>query len=180
MLFAILTASACGSKPVLIGKNPQVPVGTDLSGFWLLRESADKIDSGRRGDGEGIFIPPEHFSRTTRPRPTSGPSVQVFIEYGTSLKISQTDFGLFISYDRSVVEEFRFGENREVTIGPIEAMRVSGWEGTSIVVETLDKSGAVLIEKWRLIEDGSVLARELRIMSDEKQLFHRQQLFDRK
>ena len=73
-----------------------------------------------------------------------------FWKFGESLRISQTDFGLFISYDRSVVEEYRFGENRLVSIGPIQAQRVSGWDGPVFVVETLDSDGSILFESWRL------------------------------
>jgi hypothetical protein len=71
---------------------------------------------------------------------------------GTALKVTQTGSGLFFSFDRSVVEEYRFGENREVEVGAITAERVSGWEGRSYVIETLDKDGAKLIESWQLRE----------------------------
>ena len=106
-------------------------------------------------------------------------SAQVFLEYGESLKITQTDFGIFISYDRSVVEEFTFGENRVVTIGPIEALRVSGWEGNSFVVETLDDAGTTLFENWGLEEDGAVLVRNIRISKGETDSVVHQQVFDR-
>ena len=61
-------------------------------------------------------------------------------ETGKSLKVTQTEHGFFVSLDRSVVEEFGFGENRIVTLGPIEAQRVSGWEGATYIVETLDEA----------------------------------------
>jgi len=108
-----------------------------------------------------------------------GASVHVFLQYGTKLKISQTDFGIFISYDRSVVDEFTFGENRVVELGPIEALRVSGWEGNAFVVETLDDTGTTLFESWYLEQDGSVLVRNIRISKGEKENFVEKQHFDR-
>lgn len=108
-----------------------------------------------------------------------GASVRVFLEFGDSLKITQTYFGLFISYDRSVVEEYTYGENHTVAIGPIEATRVSGWEGQSFVVETLDDSGTILYEAWHLEEDGTVLIRDIRISKGETDGFVYQQIFDR-
>lgn len=109
----------------------------------------------------------------------SGSPVEVFLENGAVLKISQTHFGLFISYDRSVVEEYTFGENREVTIGPIEAQRVSGWEDQSFVVETLDKTGATLFETWQISTSGNVLTRSIRISKSDDDSFTTQQTFDR-
>lgn len=107
-----------------------------------------------------------------------GASVRVFLEFGESLKITQTFFGLFISYDRSVVEEYTYGENRIVKIGPIEATRVSGWDGQSFVVETLDDSATILYETWYLEEAGKVLIRDVRISKGETDSFVRQQVFD--
>ena len=106
--------------------------------------------------------------------------MRVFLEFGEDVKISQTEHGLFISYDRSVVEEYTFGEKRLVTIGPIEALRVSGWVGTSFVVETLDGEGSTLFESWQLDSSRAVLARDIRIAKGDTDIYSVQQLFDRK
>ena len=109
----------------------------------------------------------------------AGASAQIFLEYGNLLKITQTDYGIFISYDRSVVEEFNFGENRLISIGPIEAQRASGWDGNLLVVETLDDSGTILYEAWHLESDDAVLVRDIRISKGEAITFEYQQTFDR-
>jgi len=106
-------------------------------------------------------------------------SAQIFIENGKNLKLTQTAYSLFISYDRSIVEEFTFGENREVTIGPIEAQRVSGWDGNAFVAETMDKSGNVLHETWGL-QQADILERNIRLMDGDEEVFSQQQIFDRK
>ena len=192
ILLGVLLLFGCGSKPVLITKNAAVPAGVDLSGSWLVREDSTAKRLSELEEGEGIRIPTTRSQRSrqrqgqghgpggeSRGGRSSGGSARLFLEFGESLKITQTYFGLFISYDRSVVEEYAYGENRLVTIGPIEATRVSGWEGKSFVVETLDDSGTVLYETWHLEEDGTVLVRDIRISKREKDSFVHQQVFDR-
>ena len=119
-------------------------------------------------------------SRTRSSQRSSGMAAQVFLQFGQSLKITQTDHGLFISYDRAVVREFTFGENRLVTVGPIEARRVSGWEDNTFVVETLDTDGTTLFEHWHLDSAGDVLVRDIRMQKGDKEKFSLKQLFDRK
>ena len=105
--------------------------------------------------------------------------MHVFLETGKAVKITQTDFGLFISFDRAVVEEYRFGENREVSVGPISADRVSGWEGSSYVIETLDDNGAKLIEVYQLRDGGRSLQRKITIIDKKVTQLAIKQVFDR-
>jgi len=173
----LLLVAACSAPLVLESKSAAVPPGVDLSGIWLLRDESDmRRPTNNSGLQEGI-IPSGNKESSRRSRGSGGATVPVFLEYGTSLKITQTQYGIFISYDRSVVEEFTFGENRTVQIGPIEALRVSGWEGSSFVIETLDDSRTTLFESWRL--DGGVLIRNIRIAKGEKDSFVQTQMFDR-
>lgn len=106
-------------------------------------------------------------------------AVSVFLEMGTSLKVTQTASGLFFSFDRSVVEEYRFGENRQVSVGAISASRVSGWEHDAYVIETLDKDGAKLVESWRLQQDGNVLQRNIMIWDRGDKQLALEQRFER-
>lgn len=173
---------ACAAAPTLDSKSAATPVGLDLSGRWQLRETpADKSErKGKLAKEPPIYIgDPKRAQRKRRDRRSLQNSVQIFLEHGEQLKISQTGFGLFISYDRSVVEEYSFGENRTVSVGPIEALRVSGWEGKSFVVETLDGSGATLFERWTLSGDGTSLLRDVQIARDEETSLSLQQRFDR-
>ncbi len=192
ILFGVLLLSGCSAKPVLTSKSAAVPVGVDLSGNWLIRKDPTAKQFSAVAEDEGIRIPSSgsHRSRKghgqshdngggSRRGKSGGTSARIFLEFGESLKITQTYFGLFISYDRSVVEEYTYGENGLVTIGPIEATRVSGWEGQSFVVETLDDSGTILYEGWHLEEDAAVLIRDIRISKGEKDSFVHQQVFDR-
>ena len=81
--------------------------------------------------------------------------------------MTQTAHGLFISFDRSVVEEYRFGENRIINVGEVEAQRVTGWEGTQLVVETLDKNSMKMTERLQLLDAGRVLERAITFRSRE-------------
>ena len=177
-LLSLLLLASCASEPLLLSKNPTVPAGVDLSGRWIARSDSNTQRS-RMESGQERLIPTSRPQRSRRQRSTPGSSVQVFIEYGKSLKITQTDFGIFISYDRSVVEEFTFGENRTVSVGPIEAMRVSGWDENAFVVETVDETRTTLYESWYLDADDAVLIRDIRVSNNEADSFFLQQVFDR-
>ncbi len=179
LLIGFLTAASCAPQ-VLISKSVAVPAGVDLSGLWQVREDSDTQRLKNAGASGELLIPLDKTRRSPPRRSWGGASAQVFLEYGKSVKISQSEFGIFISYDRSVVEEYTFGENRRVEIGPIEVLRVSGWEGNSFVVETLDNSGTTLYESWHLDADGSVLIRDIRMGKGETDSLFHQQVFDRR
>lgn len=174
----LLLCAACAAPLVLVSKSAAVPAGVDLSGRWELRGEPNHKRPATRT--QEALIPTGGKQQAQRQRSPRGASVPIFLEYGSSLKLTQTQYGIFISYDRSVVEEYTFGENREIEIGPIEALRVSGWDGNSFVVETLDQSGTTLFESWHLDDDGSILVRDIRIAKGEKSSFVQQQIFDRK
>jgi hypothetical protein len=65
-----------------------------------------------------------------------------------------------------------------VSIGPIEARRVSGWQGDKFVVETLDDSGTILFEAWYLASDGATLVRDIRIAKGDTETYRYKQFFD--
>lgn len=182
-LLAGALVAGCAAKPVLLPKGPAAPSGVDLSGNWVLQEPAGTKRDSAGASEPRIRIPGDSPLRGSQPerssRRSSGPSAQLFTENGSALKITQTSHGLFISFDRSVVEEFTFGENRIVAIGPVEAQRVSGWEGESYVVQTLDEQGYVLTEVWRLAEDGSMLIRDVSMVRKDKQRSFSRQRYSR-
>jgi hypothetical protein len=187
ILVLLIVLSGCAAeRMVFVPKNAAVPVGVNFSGLWQLREdSADTVreitEAERKAAGseESILVPPERETRNKRRRRADGMLVHVFLETGSSLKITQTADGLFISFDRAVVEEYRFGEHREINVGPVEAERVSGWEGATYVIETLDKEGAKLIETYRLADGDRRLLRTIRIEHKEDSHLDIAQAFDR-
>jgi hypothetical protein len=169
---------ACGTAPTLEPRPGGNPEQVDLSGQWTLR--GDMAPPG--GNGQMIRIPPSvrrDSNQPRRQRTPRGASVRVFIESGRNLKVTQTVYGLFFSYDRAIVEEYNFGENRLVSIGPIKAQRVAGWDGEAFVIETMDESGNVLAESWRLEEGGALLVRRMTITEKGKLTLDTRQVFDR-
>lgn len=175
----LLVLFGCVSMPVLVPKSAQAPAGVDFSGQWLLRVDAKSGSAdGHTPGAEARIGDLTRRSRRSRPSKRSS-SVHVFLETGESLKITQTEHGFFVSLDRSVVEEFTFGENREVSVGPIKAQRVSGWEDAAYIVETLDEQGAILREEWHLDGSGDVLVRDIRIIERNEEKLALQQRFDR-
>ena len=182
LLAALL--SACGHNEVLepFGATPQA--GVDFTGLWELRagESADNLSIMRAIDStDGVKN--DRSARSSGMGRPSGRSnsglVHVFLETGRQLKVTQTPYAFFVSIDRAVVEEFRFGEQRMVNVGEIEAQRVSGWDGATYVVETLDKRGMKLTEKFWLSEDRNTLNREITFRSRKLETASVTQLFDR-
>ena len=179
LYLSLVLLASCGSAPTLVSKGAVAPDDIDFTGMWQVRQDPDAerlADNAAIRDG---LILTGRRKEARRRHSGSDRSVQVFLEFGESLKITQTRYGLFISYDRSVVEEFRFGENRIIAIGPIEALRASGWEGNSFVIETLDDAGSILLETWRFDSDTDVLVRTIRISKGEREIFSREQVFDR-
>ena len=156
---AAIAIAACGSGEVLQPRSALVPAGVDFSGRWQLREGQPPATVDSRTDA-GL--------------------VSVFLESGDALKITQTPDGIFISFDRAIVEEYRFGEQREINVGPVVADRVSGWDGASYVVETLDDDGARLVETYRLMDRGNTLVREVVIRRGEKRKLDLRQIFDKR
>ena len=112
--------------------------------------------------------------------PADGPSVFVFLRTASELRITQTPHGLFVSFDRSVVEEYRFGEHRRVNVGPIEADRASGWVSGRYLIRTLDSEGALLEESYALEAGDDVLTRTVTIVHDKKEILALRQTFGRK
>lgn len=178
--------AACAARPVLLARSAVVPDGIDLSGQWQLRVEPGSRPRPPLGADPGIRIPPATSSRNQRratsrnSRGSGGTAVTVFLESGESLKITQTASGLFISFDRSVVEEYRFGEDRPVSVGPIEAHRVSGWEGDRFVTQTLDEAGVILTETWELNAGGELLVRSISMIDGDEETFASVQRFDKR
>ena len=172
-LFAMLLCG-CAAKEVLDPIPGAVPAGVDLSGTWHIR--TDRSDEQERfqdaiqnADGfqGGGFDPIVPTKKSRKRRRNKGGLVHVFLETGDLLKITQTPHALFVSFDRSIVEEFRFGENRMISVGEIHAQRVTGWDGVGLVVETLDKNSMKLSDRYRLIDGGKTMQRSITFRSKD-------------
>ena len=152
----LLMLVACGSEPALITRSGPVPVGVDLTGNWV------------QVSDSGVSQP---SARNT--------AVHVFVKLGKSLKITQTRDGIFVSFDRSVVEEYRYGENRRISVGQITAERASGWAENGYVIETIDEDGALLIDTYRVMNAGESIRRTIVLLDDGRELLSLQHDFDR-
>jgi hypothetical protein len=155
-LVTALLLGACSSNEVLLTRPAAVPSGLNFSGNWVV-----SADTGSTQPAARELL------------------VHVFLETGKALKVTQTDSGLFFSFDRSVVEEYRFGENREISVGAISAARASGWDGRTYVIETLDEEGAKLIETYRMERGGSILLRTMEIVHRNVKKLSREQVLNR-
>lgn len=177
-----LIVLACASGPVLLARSAKVPDGVDFSGVWQLRMEPGAELLRRPGSDSRIVIPPANKQRRVESRGSKrskGSTVHVFLENGELLKISQTVDGLFISFDRAIVEEYTFGENRVISVGPIEAQRVSGWQEDVFVIETLDAQGTLLTESWYIDPANDLLIRDISVSEGDEKQFSARQRFER-
>lgn len=182
----LLVLAGCGSKaPLLVPKDPEPPQAVSFSGLWQLRpgfaDTNRRIEelAGRASRDGGLIRTrtPDGEGRGRRQR--KGSLMHVFLETGSALKITQTDYALFISFDRAVVEEYEFGEHGIVSIGEVTAERAAGWEGERFVIETADDEGARLSETYMLGGDGEVLVRSVSLLYRKQPPVELQQVFDR-
>ena len=183
LVVVALVLSSCAGRDPLPAKSGAVPAGVDLSGRWQLRDDSQATDRAisdieREAAGANEGLIPKSTRKTSSRKKSDDTQVHVFLETGEVLKITQVERGLFVSFDRAIVEEYRFGEQRMANVGPVVADRVSGWENGAYVIETRDKEGAMLIETYRL--DGqNVMIRTIRIVHDDKSKLDVRQVFDR-
>lgn len=189
LVLGVLGCVNVAGPPPLLPHASVAPDGIDLSGRWLLRDAA--ADPLMRFSQQNVAGPGASTDalRIARDRqgvlrlesgedePWQAALAQVFLETGSDVKLTQTGEGLFISYDRSVVEEYLFGEYRTASIGPVSAERASGWDGSGYVVQTRDEDGVLLTERWYL-EDGT-LKRDVAFSEDEVVQYAVTQSFDR-
>lgn len=170
VMLLLLSGCAGSGPPQLAPVGDVIPAGVSLEGRW-------KLQGGAR-DAERRIRTAEYRSGGGQ-RGEDGPSVFVFLRTGDRLKITQTPYALFVSFDRSVVEEYRFREHRLVSVGPIEADRVSGWADGEYVIRTLDSEGALLEERYALEAGGDVLVRTVTVTYRKDTALSLQQAYDR-
>jgi hypothetical protein len=182
-IFMLCLLACAGTREMRLVPIPEaIPTGVSLEGRWELSDDGDaarKVREAEQRAAESVSdaLAPSRKENTGRSKGKT--SVHVFLETGRKLKITQTRDGLFVSFDRSVVEEYRFREHRVISVGPIEAERVSGWQQDRYVIKTLDDEGALLTETYGLVDAGAVLERTIRIVYKEKELLNIRQRFDR-
>ena len=175
LLLVVVSAGCAGKQETLARVGERSAPGVDLAGRWEMRDDAEqmrrRLERAVR-DTDGVDES-KLFRRSNqqqvrrgsrRSRNAVGGLVHVFLEHGESLKITQTDEGLFIGFDRSVVEEYRFGELRTISTGGAVAQRASGWVDDTYVIETLGEAGMKLTERYGL-GSSQTLTREITLRS---------------
>jgi len=174
-LLLMLLLTGCGTRESLVRISGPAPSASELSGRWKLVEDyaatqreLDRAIGATNGIDEARELRRLNSAQASgkhTPRPKVGGLVDVFLQNGKTLKISHTERDLYISFDRSVVEEYHFGEVKMIRVGEAAAQRVSGWEDKQFVVETLGKEGMKLTERYQLIDEGTHLRREIVLRS---------------
>ena len=168
-LIVVFLLTSCGGRETLQRYPSSNPSTVSLAGNWLSRDDPTAMERElaraiRQTDGvrDDVRIMPQgqRGNRQGSGR-TKGGLAHVFFKNAEALKITQTPSALFISFNRAIVEEYRFGEMRGIELGQAEAQRVSGWDGTDYVIETLDRQGMKLSERYDLSSDRKTLTRRV-------------------
>ena len=167
-----LVLVSCGKRELLQPSPATNPAAVRFAGNWQLRDDPQQIERAisrairETADMRDDVIPDQRSGRQgSRRQRARGGLAHVFFKNGENLKITQTPSALFVSFNRAIVEEYRFGELREIRTGQAEAMRASGWDGRDYVIETLDQQGMKLTERYRLSSDRRTLERHIAFRS---------------
>ena len=95
------------------------------------------------------------------------------------LRVSQESTALFVKFDLARVEEYRFGEKRELNIGPIAVLRVSGWENDRYYIKSVTDQNVLVEERYYLSDKGLRLHRDVQIEGKNVTPTTVRQVFDR-
>lgn len=170
--FAVAVAACAGSGPPRLDPvGDVIPAGVSLEGRWQLRAGAEEAER---------LIRRSQYRSSGGKRGAEGPSVYVFLRTGSRLKITQTPYALFVSFDRSVVEEYRFREHRPVNVGPLQADRASGWVDGAYVIRTLDGEGALLEERYVPGASSEELVRTVSVVYRNEEVLSLRQVYERR
>ncbi len=168
-LIVVVLLTSCGGRETLQRYPSLNPSTVSLAGNWLLRDDPRAMERElaraiRQTDGirdDARIMPQGQRGNRRGSGRTNGGLAHVFFKNAEALKITQTPSAMFISFNRAIVEEYRFGEMRGIELGQAEAQRVSGWDGTDYVIETLDRQGMKVSERYDLSSDRKTLTRRI-------------------
>lgn len=164
----LVVLAGCSPRPALERPSSGYPVDPGFEGRWYRAWS--EVQDSMPASPVNIVLSRDDARRVAGQDKTPGRLARAFLETGERLRITELDSALLISFDRAVVEEYRYGELRRVNIGPVVAQRSTGWEGDALVIRTLDDDRALMIERWWLADDGETLRRSVSIERGKQEL----------
>jgi len=169
-LFFIFLLSSCASIEELDKYSNKNTSKTDLNGSWEFignfEDNKKSIASAVKKTSDVIYQSIKTtgvFDRNnlSKVKPNSRGVAHLFFENTKKIKITQTNYSLFINFNRSIVEEYSFGEVKKITLGNVIARRSSGWVNNSYRIETLDDYGMKITEEYKLTGSSNNLERML-------------------
>jgi len=146
--------------------------GTDLNGNWIFFGNFNenkKIIAKAINKTNGVIYrgikTTGMFDGNSTPtiKKNSRGVAHLFFENTQKIKVTQTKYSLYINFDRSIVEEYSFGELKTIVLGNVKARRSSGWVKDKGVyrIETLDEYGMKITEEYKLLINEEKLERLL-------------------
>ncbi len=170
IFISLIFLTACASNEALNKLPIKSETEINISGRWIFvgdyQSNQKKINKAidrssgiiyRRIKTTGVFSEVQD----TRPKKNAWGVAHLFFKNAKILRITQTDYALYIDFNRSIVEEYNFGELKKITIGNVSASRSSGWNGIQYQIDTLDDHGMKITEKYTISDDINTLRRSI-------------------
>jgi|TARA_B110000196_G_C21060124_1_gene621941 hypothetical protein len=170
LLFLMLSLNGCASIEELDKYSNNSLNEIDLNGSWVFsgkfEDNKQSIESAIKQTNNvnyrgikttGVF----DGRNTSKVKRNSRGVAHLFFENTNKIKITQTKYSLFINFNRSIVEEYSFGEVKKITIGNVIARRSSGWVNNVYRIDTLDDYGMKITEEYKLVNSSNILERLL-------------------
>lgn len=170
LLFLMLSLNGCASIEELDKYSNNSLNEIDLNGSWVFsgkfEDNKQSIESAIKQTNNvnyrgikttGVF----DGRNTSKVKRNSRGVAHLFFENTNKIKITQTKYSLFINFNRSIVEEYSFGEVKKITIGNVIARRSSGWFNNVYRIDTLDDYGMKITEEYKLVNSSNILERLL-------------------
>ncbi|MEM1174529.1 MAG: hypothetical protein AAGI27_06925 [Pseudomonadota bacterium] len=177
-MLCLLALAGCASGLKLPSPSGAFPSEIEFEGDWRRIESREED----RMEPDRLNLPTSREAtarRSSGPKAKPGRKVRAFLEYGRQLRITQLDTALLISFDRSIVREYRYGEHRMTNVGPIVGERTTGFNGDVLEVITLDDAGGLMTESWRVKRSGRQLERRVTIIKGKRDLYELRETYVR-
>jgi len=170
IFISLMLITACSSNEVLNKLSINSEAEINISGRWVFvgdyqsnqKKISKAIDQSsgiiyRRIKTTGVFQEVQDKS----PKKNAWGVAHLFFKNAKILRITQTDYALYIDFNRSIVEEYDFGELKKITLGNVSASRSSGWNDTQYQIDTLDNYGMKITEKYKISDDSKALTRSI-------------------
>lgn len=183
-LLCLLLFSSCASPPDLLAFGQSITADVDLTGSWQRDDTISDAKLPRLESITNATQEPDPGRRVpSKTKKSKGPGAAVLLDglylSAKKLRVTQESTAIFVKFDLARVEEYRFGEKRELNVGPIAVLRVSGWEDDRYYIKSITDQHVLIEERYYMSDNGLRLHRDVQIEGKNIPLRTVRQVFNR-